>query len=87
MALMTTSEVAAEIRMSEDWVREHAAELGAIRAGRTCRAPLRFEPERIAAWKDAHRLGRPMPAPRRRSRARRAPAGVELLPLPAVSRR
>jgi hypothetical protein len=85
MALMTTPDVAAELCMSEDWVREHAAELGGIRAGRTCRAPLRFEPEEIAAWKRAHRVGRPAPERRRTRRARRAPADVELLPLPAAS--
>jgi hypothetical protein len=83
MALLTTAEVAAEVRMSEDWVRDHAPELGGIRAGRTKRAPLRFEPEGIEAWKRDHRIGsstteRPR---RRRSRVRRAD-DVELLPLP-----
>jgi hypothetical protein len=88
MALMTTPEVAAEIRMSEDWVREHAAELGGIRAGRTVRAQLRFEPEGIEAWKSAHRLVPSAPESRRRPRrARRAPGDVELLPLPAASGR
>ena len=83
MPLMTTAEVAAEIAMSEEWVRDHAGELGAIRAGRGGRAPLRFEPESLEAWKRAHRLAPPQATdrPRRRGR-RRAPAGVELLPLP-----
>lgn len=83
MPLMTTAEVAAEVAMSEDWVRDHAGELGAIRAGPGGRAPLRFEPESLEAWKRAHRLAPPQsddqPRPRRE---RRVPAGVELLPLP-----
>jgi hypothetical protein len=84
--MLTTAEVAAEMRMSEDWVREHADELGGVRAGRTSRAPLRFEPEEVAAWKRAHRLARPVAEPQGRRRRRRAPAGVELLPLPASIR-
>lgn len=87
MAMLTTAEVAAEIRMSEDWVREHAAELGGIRAGRTCRAKLLFERDDIAAWKQAHRLRRPQQRSRRRPRVSAAPADVELLPLPAASGR
>ncbi|HEX3361814.1 MAG TPA: hypothetical protein VHS74_12540 [Solirubrobacterales bacterium] len=83
MGMLTTAEVAAEVRMSADWVREHAAELGGVRAGRTCRAPLRFEPEGIAAWKRAHRLARPVAQTTQRRRRHRAPADVELLPLPA----
>jgi len=86
MALLTTAEVAAEVKMSEDWVRDHAPELGGIRAGRTKRAPLRFEPEGIEAWKRDHRIAssitdRPR---RRRSRPRRAD-DVELLPLPSAA--
>jgi hypothetical protein len=86
MGMLTTAEVAAEVRMSEDWVREHAAELGGIRAGRTCRAPLRFEPDGIEAWKRAHRLARPAIGPELRRRRRRVPADVELLPLPTPIR-
>lgn len=82
--MLTTAEVAAEIRMSEDWVRAHAAELGGIRAGRTCRAKLLFERDNIAAWKEAHRLVRPVKKPRRRRHVSvsTAPADVDLLPLP-----
>jgi hypothetical protein len=83
---MKTAEVAAEITMSEDWVRAHAAELGGIRAGRTRRAPLRFEPAAIEAWKRAHSVSRPDDGERRR-RLYRPPAGVELLPLPTTPAR
>ncbi|MBS1894384.1 MAG: hypothetical protein JST59_24045 [Actinobacteria bacterium] len=86
MAMLTTAEVAVEVKMSEDWVRDHAPELGGIRAGRTKRAPLRFEPEGIEAWKRDHRVGSPTPgrSRRRRSRARRVD-DVELLPLPPAT--
>lgn len=82
MPLMTTAEVAEEIAMSQDWVRDHAGELGAIRAGRGGRAPLRFEPEALEAWKRANRIRQPDVGARRRRRSRRSPSGVELLPLP-----
>lgn len=88
MAMLTTAEVAAEVKMSEDWVRDHAPELGGIRAGRTKRAPLRFEPEGIEAWKRAHRVGSPAPdRPLRRrspSQGRRVD-DVDLLPLPPAA--
>ncbi|HSC20491.1 MAG TPA: hypothetical protein VLC07_02075 [Solirubrobacterales bacterium] len=83
MALWTTSEVAEEIAMSEDYVREHAAELGGIRTGGP-RSPLRFDPSGVEDWKQRRRL--PPPPPRRRSHRpgpRRAPRGVELVALPA----
>ena len=83
MALLTTAEVAAEVKMSEDWVRDHAPELGGIRAGRTKRAPLRFELEGIEAWKRNHRIGLPASdRPRRRRSSVRRVDDVELLPLP-----
>ncbi|MCW2980757.1 MAG: hypothetical protein JWO14_2484 [Solirubrobacterales bacterium] len=86
MAMLTTAEVAAEVKMSEDWVRDHAPELGGIRAGRTKRAPLRFEPEGIEAWKRDHRVGQPAAIrPRRRRSLARRPDDIELLPLPAAA--
>lgn len=85
MALWTTAEVAAEVRMSEEWVRDHAAELGAIRAGANARAPLRFEPEAIEVWKRGHRITPPLPERGRGRRVARRPDGVELLPLPGAS--
>lgn len=82
--LLTTAEVASSLRRSQDWVREHAAELGGIRLGGP-RSPLGFEPSDIAAYKERQRLCAPAPPERKPQRAgrRRAPAGVELVPLPA----
>lgn len=83
MTLLTTADVATELAMSEEWVRDHAGELGGIRAGVTCRAPLRFERASIEDWKERRRVA-PPPEPDRHTQRRRpqAPAGVELLPLP-----
>jgi hypothetical protein len=85
MALLTTAEVAAELAMSEDWVRENAVELGGIRMGRSCRAQLRFEPDRIAAYKRRQSLEALVSQAKKPQRPgrRAAPTGVELLPLPA----
>lgn len=79
-ALLTTREVAELLKVGEEWVREHAAELGGIRMGRTNRAPLRFEPEIIEAWKRRQTLETPDPPapPRQRPGRRPTPAGVEL---------
>ena len=83
MALLTTRQAAELLSMSEDWVREHAAELGGIRTSDGPRAPLRFEPRRIEAWEERQRLPKPKAAKqRRRPGPRPAPAGVELFPLP-----
>jgi len=84
--LLTTAEVAAELNIGEDWVREHAPDLGGIRAGRGPRAPLRFERSAIEGWKERQRLDPPLApelshkkGPKRKPRV---PANVELLPLP-----
>jgi hypothetical protein len=71
--------------MSEDWVRDNAADLGGIRMGRTSRAQLRFDPADVEAYKERQRLERIVAAPEKAHRAgrRAAPAGVDLLPLPA----
>lgn len=83
MSLLTTAQVAERLAMSQEWVRDHAGELGAIRAGRSGRAPLRFEPEAIEAWMSRRRLG---PLEERLSgrppARRRRPSDVELLPIP-----
>ena len=78
MRLLKTSDVAAEFATSEEWVRDHQAELGAIKLGDGPKARLRFEPERIAAYKARQQV-----APRKvRRRRRRPPADVELIPVP-----
>jgi len=81
-ALLTTREVAGQLAMSEEWVRDHSGELGAIRAGGP-RAPLRFEPAAIEDWKAAQRVAGPeVHVIRSRRRRPPAPPGVDLLALP-----
>lgn len=81
-----TTAVATMLGVSSEWVREHAAELGAIRVGDGPKGALRFDVERVKRALDQRRLGR---ASRRKQRrpgpARRSP-GVELLPLPVDAR-
>jgi hypothetical protein len=80
---LTTVEVASKIKMSEEWVRDHAGELGGFRAGRGPRAPLRFPPDGIRAYEARQRLAPPEEEKRQRRPGRRAaPSGVDLLPLP-----
>jgi len=88
--LLTTREVAELLRLSEDFVREHASELGGIRMGRGSRSPLRFEPARIEDWKERHRLEAPESSRTRkphRPGLRAAPPGIELLPLPPSAKK
>lgn len=72
--LLTTADVADYLRVGEDWVREHARDLGGIRLGRSARAPLRFDQRTVDAWLDSQRLPPPVTARRRAS-------SVRLLPL------
>jgi hypothetical protein len=76
-----TAAVAAFLSVSEDWVRRHAAELGAIRVGDSLRGPLRFDVGRVQAAVERRRLE---PSAERRRRRPGPPRGgrVELLPLP-----
>ena len=53
--LLSTRDVARTLRMSEDFVRDHAAELGGIRLGGKY-SPLRFEEERVRDFIDRHRV-------------------------------
>jgi hypothetical protein len=83
MSLLTTAEVAGELTVSEEWVRDHQVELGVIKLGNGPRARLRFEPDMIAAYKARCRVEPPEVASGRRSRRRqRVPAGVELIRVP-----
>ncbi len=77
---LTTAEVALRLKMSQEWVRDHAAELGAFRAGGS-RGALRFEPSKIEDYKERQRLV-PLEIRVSRKRAPRAPSDLELLPLP-----
>jgi hypothetical protein len=72
--LYDTRAVARMLAVSEDWVRDHAAELGAIRVGDSTRGPLRFHRDRVAAALDRRRVAPPQPArrPRRPGRSRAA---------------
>lgn len=71
--LLETHAVARMLAVSEEWVREHARELGAIRVGDGPKGALRFDPARVRAALDRRRLERPhdrqrrRPGPRRRS--------------------
>ncbi len=82
---LSTAAVAQMLDVSEEWVRDHAAEFGAVRLGDRGRGQLRFEHERVWRALDERRLEA---APRRRSprRARPRAAGVRLLPLPEPGR-
>jgi hypothetical protein len=71
MALWTTAEVAAELKMSEDWVRSHAIELGAIRVGESKHSQLRFESSGIREWKRRRRLSASSPTTARTTQGRR----------------
>lgn len=83
---LDTAAVARMLGCSEEWVRDHAAEFGAVRLGDGPEGALRFdvgrvdqalERRRVAGAKRARRRTRPGPA--------RKPATVELIPLPGFS--
>ena len=82
---LDTTSVAEMLGVSDEWVRDHAAELGAIRLGDGKRGQLRFEVDRVRTALDRRRL-QTEPRPRSARRARRRVAGVQLLPLPASGR-
>lgn len=77
--LMTVDEVAEMLRVSPDWVRDHADELGVFRLGSGPVGRLRFDRARVLEAIDS-RTRRPE---RRRAarRARAVPRNVELLPV------
>lgn len=79
-----TATVAAHLSLSPDWVRAHAADLGAIRVGDPHRGPLRFDIARVRAYIDERRIEPPAPRrPRRRPGPARGSGNVELLPIPS----
>jgi len=81
---VSTARLARLLDLSEDWVRDHAGELGAVRAGGGRNGELRFEVARVRAALDARRLAT---TPTRRRATRPGPqrneSDVELLPVPA----
>jgi hypothetical protein len=78
-----TMAVAAMLGVSGEWVRDHAAELGAVRVGDGARGALRFDVKRVQAALDQRRLERPGRAPRCQPGPKHRRHGVELLPLPS----
>lgn len=81
--MLTTAEVADLVNVSHDWVRDHAAALGGVRAGDGKRGELRFEADRVRAFLTKRRLavqesrGRKRPGPKPQS-----PGEVELVDFP-----
>jgi hypothetical protein len=84
---VSTARLARLLDLSEDWVRDHAAELGAVRAGGGRNGELRFEVVRVRTALDARRLE---PPPTRRAATRPGPQrdrnDVELLSMPVKRR-
>jgi hypothetical protein len=83
LRLLDTRTVARTLAVSEEWVREHAAELGAIRVGDGPKGALRFDAARVRAALERRRLGRPKDRQRRRSDQRRRSLGLVPSAVPA----
>jgi hypothetical protein len=81
--LIDSHTVAGMLGVSEDWVREHAAELGAIRIGDGPKGALRFDTARVRATLERRRVGRPAEHRRRRSAQRRRSLSVVPAAVPA----
>jgi hypothetical protein len=79
---LDTAAVARMLNASEEWVREHAAELGAVRLGDSPRGPLRFDPAQVTDAIESRRLARSRATTQRRPGPPRSHARVKLLPLP-----
>jgi hypothetical protein len=77
-----TTTVATMLGVSGDWVREHAAELGAVRVRDGPKGALLFDLRRVNAALEHRRLERPRSETKRRPGPARRVHGVELLPLP-----
>ncbi|MDQ3647205.1 MAG: hypothetical protein M3433_01205 [Actinomycetota bacterium] len=81
--LLDTQAVARMLGVSEEWVREHAVELGAIRVGDGPKGALRFDATRVRAALDRRRLEGPHEKQRRRSGRRPRSMGVVPAAVPA----
>jgi hypothetical protein len=71
--LLDTKAVAGMLAVSEEWVREHAAELGAVRVGDGPKGALRFDAARVRAALEHRRLERSKDRDRSKYRDRRRP--------------
>ena len=80
--LLDTPAVAGMLGVSEEWVRDHAVELGAIRVSDGPRGVLRFDAARVRAALDSRRLDQPH-VKRRRPGPRRRSAGIHVGAVPA----
>jgi hypothetical protein len=81
--LLDTRTVARMLAVSEEWVREHAAELGAVRVGDGPKGALRFDAARVRAALERRRLDRPKDRQRRRPGRRRGSLGLAPAAVPA----
>jgi len=79
--MLDTAAVAQFVGVSEDYVRDHAGELGAVRVGDSPRGALRFDRRRVLDALEARRVA-PDPAAPRRPGPRHGPRDVELIELP-----
>jgi hypothetical protein len=76
--LVDTQTLARMLAVSEEWVRAHAAELGAVRVGDGPKGALRFDLARVRAMLERRRLERPKD--RQRRPARQQPRSMGLVP-------
>jgi hypothetical protein len=81
--LLDTRTVARMLAVSEEWVREHAAELGAVRVGDGPKGALRFDAARVRTALERRRLDRPKDQQRRRPGQRRQSLGLAAAAVPA----
>jgi hypothetical protein len=81
--LVDTHTIARMLAVSEEWVREHAAELGAVRVCDGAKGALRFDVARVRAALERRRLERPNDRQRRRPGPRRQSLGPVAAAVPA----
>src|SRR3954449_11024814 len=85
LGYVDTSSVARMLSVSEEWVRAHASELGAVRLGDGPRGTLRFDIEHVRDVLEARRSAA-RGGGSREPRARPRPTAVQLVPLPREAR-
>lgn len=81
--LVDTQTLARMLAVSEEWVRAHAAELGAVRVGDGPKGALRFDLARVRAALERRRLERPKDRQRRPPRQRPRSMGLVPAAVPA----